>query len=634
MNSTEYSQYKIIDPNTPPAERAQLCCQLAKQREEIGEYEEAREILGNLWHGIGELPDLEGLDPLTAGEVLLRVGTLTGWIGSTRQIEGSQEKAKDLISQSIAIFETLNDHRKIAEAQIELGYCYCRAGALDDARIVFSEALSRLHDQDGDVKALALLRSALVEALANRLNAALSILSNAAHLFEISTNHTLKGRFHNELATVLKNLGHAENRADYVDRALLEYAAASFHFEQAGHVRYHACVENNLGMLFLRLKKLLDAHEHLDRAHTLFTSIGDIVHLAQVKETKARALLAEGLNKRAAETAQAAVQLLENGDEQSLLAEALTTYGLALAVIHSRGPAKVAFERAIDVAEQAGDLETAGTAALTLIEQLGKRLSDDELYMFVERAYVLLEDTENTILLRRHRECYRGYISRISTFQPNWTNYSLDRSLHRYEGRQIRRALEDSSGIVSQAARKLGLTHQRLHNMINGRHNSLRELIKELKERNRGNALNDQATGGSIRDGNTEIGSVRILHVEDDQMVASTVRETLEIQGWQVETCSNGDAALQTISSDAHYDLLLIDYDLAGTVNGIELVYRARKLAHRSHTPILVLAAAPMKTESLEAGANDFLQKPEGVSSLVDTIMHLLVHSDREVRED
>src|SRR6266550_3678709 len=93
---------------------------------------------------------------------------------------------------------------------------------------------------------------------------------------------------------LLKKLGTAYCREDYIDRALIEYAAASFYFEQAGLSRYQGCVENNLGFLFGTIGKFAEAHEHLDRAQALFTSLRDSVHLAQVDETRARVMLAAG----------------------------------------------------------------------------------------------------------------------------------------------------------------------------------------------------------------------------------------------------------------------------------------------------------------------------------------------------
>jgi len=395
MKSTKDLLHQIHDPNLSNDDRAILRCRLAKQLEEVGNYESAREAMGDLWGNIGEPPNLEHLDQRTAAEVLLRAGTLSGWIGSIRQIESAQETAKNLISQSIAIFESLHDFKKVAEAQTEIALCYRREGALDDARVWYAEALSRLNDQDGDLKAVALLRSAALEQMANRLNDALHILITAAPLFEASTNHTLKGRFHNELAIVLKNLSAIENRPDYIDRALIEFSAASFHFEQAGHGRYQACAENNLGFLFGMIRKFVEAHEHLDRAQALFTRLNDNVHLAQVEDTRARVMLAEGALAKAAKIANSAVRMLEKGGEQFLMPEALTTYGTALARLGDYEQARAVFDRAVLIAEQAGDSEGAGVAGLTLFEHLAEQLSHDEICDTLERAHDHLKNSKN-----------------------------------------------------------------------------------------------------------------------------------------------------------------------------------------------------------------------------------------------
>ena len=61
--------------------------------------------------------------------------------------------------------------------------------------MLFAEALSRLDDQDGDLKAVALLRTGVLEQIANRLNDGLHVLTMAAPLFDASTNHTLREDF-------------------------------------------------------------------------------------------------------------------------------------------------------------------------------------------------------------------------------------------------------------------------------------------------------------------------------------------------------------------------------------------------------------------------------------------------------
>jgi transcriptional regulator with PAS, ATPase and Fis domain len=410
MNLTSEVLRQIDNPELNHNERVQLRCRLAKELEEAGKYEAAREMMDVRWQLIGERPVLDGLDHRTEAEVLLRAGTLSGWIGSVRQIPGAQDIAKDLISESISVFEKLPDATKVAEAQTELAYCYWREGAFDEARIRLQEALSHLTDADSELKAVALLRTAVVDISTQRLNDGLRLLTEAAPLFEESTNQSLRGRFHVSLATILKDLGTAEKREDYTDRALVEYAAASYHFEQAGHTSYRAAVENNLGFLFYKAGQFDEAYEHINRASRLFASIKDEVHGAQVEETRAQALLAEGRNVEAERVVRSAVHTLEKGGEQSLLTEALTTHGVAQARLEQHEQARRTLERAIEVSEQAGDLEGAGRAALTLIEELTAHLSESELRETYNRADQLLSQSQYVETIGRLRECARRVI--------------------------------------------------------------------------------------------------------------------------------------------------------------------------------------------------------------------------------
>jgi CheY-like chemotaxis protein len=116
---------------------------------------------------------------------------------------------------------------------------------------------------------------------------------------------------------------------------------------------------------------------------------------------------------------------------------------------------------------------------------------------------------------------------------------------------------------------------------------------------------------------------IRILHIEDDKTIAALAKEMFEEQGWQVQTCDDGNAAIEHISGGVHYDFLLFDYDLPG-INGLELVRRARKLVHRSRTPVGVLSASPVEAEAREAGADVFFRKPQDIGLLAESISRLL----------
>src|SRR5690242_19884685 len=121
-------------------------CELAKNFEEAGEFNQAAEILRPFWSGISDRPTTKGLDEESQAELLLRSGTLTGWLGSAKQVWGAQERAKDLITESASLFEKLALAEKVAEARVDLSVCYWREGALDEARVTLQLVLDNFQE--------------------------------------------------------------------------------------------------------------------------------------------------------------------------------------------------------------------------------------------------------------------------------------------------------------------------------------------------------------------------------------------------------------------------------------------------------------------------------------------------------
>jgi two-component system chemotaxis response regulator CheY len=126
-----------------------------------------------------------------------------------------------------------------------------------------------------------------------------------------------------------------------------------------------------------------------------------------------------------------------------------------------------------------------------------------------------------------------------------------------------------------------------------------------------------------ISDGEKETQPVTILHVEDNQMVADAVKETLELEGWIVESTAEGTTALEMILSEAHYDVLIFDNELPG-VSGLELICETRQIPRRQQTPIIMLTASDVEREARCNGANAFLRKPEEITLITETIARLL----------
>ena len=490
-------------------EKVLAACARAKALEELGEFEAARVAMSEFWERVGERPNVKGLDAIEQAEVILRAGALTGWIGSARQIPGAQEFAKDLISEAARLFDRFDLRERVAEARVDLAICYWREGAFDEARVSLNDALQQLGDLESEQKLRALLTRAIVEKLSLRPEDALRTHRQAAPLFQTSNNVALKGKFHNEYATVLKYLGLARNSADLIDQALVEYSAATVYAEESGNKRFLASVENNVGNLFVRLGRFDDAHKHLDRARSLFVSLKDRGLVAQVDDSRARALISQNQLSKAEALSRGAVKVLVEGDELSLLAEALTTHGIALARLASYAKAQRTLEKAIRTAQSAGDMESSGVAALSMVEELKDHLPFPELLTYYRMAETELTRSQHPEILNRLGKCARLLLARGSFKPADYVdvegndNYaplqsaqtpkvipklsggSLEEQVHAYESRLIKEALEASDGSVTRAARMLGISHQGLAFILNGRHKDLSVARKPVKRRRR-----------------------------------------------------------------------------------------------------------------------------------------------------
>lgn len=179
-------------------------------------------------------------------------------------------------------------------------------------------------------------------------------------------------------------------------------------------------------------------------------------------------------------------------------------------------------------------------------------MSNDELRETVERAEILVDKTQDISVLRRLARCIcRGF--KFIHDHPglpqkvDWSSFNLKRAVLEYEAHFIRLALKETHGPRKRTAELLGLkSRQGLISLLKGRHKDLRDFPTPITERRR--SIIPREKRRVSRDAKQSTRAVRILHVEDDEMVAELAKEMLEIQGWQVETCANGSAALEKIS--------------------------------------------------------------------------------------
>jgi tetratricopeptide (TPR) repeat protein len=472
---------KIDTTHLTANDEALLRCQTALELRDKGDFDGAQNVMRRLWQGIGSRPNIEGLHPSVAAEVLLCVGVLTGWIGSRNEIKEADGYARDLITESITVFESLGDLKKIAEARTELAYCYWREGSFDEARIMFTEALQKL-GTEGKTRANALLGLSVVEWSSSRHAQALKILTDNAPMFKRLTHHTIKGFYHNTLAMVLRTLVTPDKKIEQLKRVVSEYAQADQEFKVARNTIFRAMVKNNIGNVLRELGRFKDANVYLDHARRLAVSLRDKVRTAQVDQTRAEVMIAQQRFTEAEKVARAAAKSFEKAGRQCLLVEALIVRGTALARLGKTDQAQYILQRAIDVAQQVGAQSQAGIGALTLIEEL-HNLSPQTLAVAYERANEWLADSESPDLHRRMSAAAVKVLAKVQAgLIPNDAEpisnkpVDLDQELLRYENALIKRALAQVNGSVTRAAANLSISYQKLAYIIQTRH---RDLLKE-----------------------------------------------------------------------------------------------------------------------------------------------------------
>ena len=87
------------------------------------------------------------------------------------------------------------------------------------------------------------------------------------------------------------------------------------------------------------------------------------------------------------------------------------------------------------------------------------------------------------------------------------------------------------------------------------------------------------------------------------------IAKSLHQAGYEVDTCNDGEEALEMICAEM-YDLIVLDLNLPG-MDGMDILRELRK--ENEETKVLILSARSQiadKVEGLDAGANDYMEKP------------------------
>lgn len=116
---------------------------------------------------------------------------------------------------------------------------------------------------------------------------------------------------------------------------------------------------------------------------------------------------------------------------------------------------------------------------------------------------------------------------------------------------------------------------------------------------------------------------MRILIVEDEHRIATSIKKGLELEKYAVDVAFDGRDGFDLASTE-EYDCIILDLMLPG-MDGLEICKKLRE--KQIHTPILILTARSQtenKIEGLDSGADDYLTKPFSFEELLARLRALI----------
>ncbi len=313
--------------------------------ERCGRYEDALNEVKEFWDDLNTTPDVEFFEPQTAAEMLLRCGSLLGFFGHIKQLPGSQDNSKDILTNARNRFIILNNNEKAAECENYLALNYWRTGEVKEAEIWLEESFSRELLNHSKTKLYSIIIKCLVFLSNEKFEDIIETLDELESDFLSYGDYRLKGDYYNNFGIALNELGN-------YSKALRYFELARLFFHKAQHKVYLGTVENNLAQLNKLEKRFSKAHTSIDNATKIFKQIKDKTREGFSLDTKAQIFLAEGKFNQALQSAERAIAILKKSENSGYLVETLMTKSKILLYLDDFPSAVLSLFEAVKIAEQ------------------------------------------------------------------------------------------------------------------------------------------------------------------------------------------------------------------------------------------------------------------------------------------
>jgi tetratricopeptide (TPR) repeat protein len=285
--------------------------------EQNRDFETAVSAFKDIWDDLDVDPDFSEFSLIQQAELFRLSGHFLGNYGIDNNQTNYQERAKNLLTRSIEIYGTLNDYKKVADAQNALAMCYIREGAFPEAEVVLEQTVSDFLNDKLDLIYLQNRGNLLIAKLRlKKYEEAVKIIEEIDVPMEFCEDKKACYVYH-EKAGIIFNRIKQSNRSVYHYQTALEYAKA------LDNLAYLSSTKNNLANLYRRIGELCIAHSNVDEAIEIAKNDNQVGWLPIYLDTKATIYFDEGNLKAALETINESISIFEKGDNVGGLTEAL-----------------------------------------------------------------------------------------------------------------------------------------------------------------------------------------------------------------------------------------------------------------------------------------------------------------------
>ena len=323
------------------------CLKQARFYEFCTDAERALTVLKPIWRSIEEPPDIEGLDPVLACEILLVCGGVVSYYGQVQQKKAYQEVASDLLTRAREAAAEIGIRELIAEAEKQTALAYFRLGQYENSIAYLNTLLGKYTEAEQltETVCLAAQTNLLMIYMGNgEPVTAYDLLRKIEPHIAASDDLWLKNMFFNQAAGVLLKAGNFNIAVPFLEKAV-----------ELSHINRNTAflgnALNNLALVHLTLHDTALATTYINQAIEAYSRLDQVFFLGIVLETKAQIQIAKGNLKDALYSIEESIGILEKGENYPELAESLWTKTVIIAAQGDKRQTIRQFTRLMQIVE-------------------------------------------------------------------------------------------------------------------------------------------------------------------------------------------------------------------------------------------------------------------------------------------